>query len=85
MSITQYVKNSVKTIEHLLLEDKSTLRGTRTSGKQPLPSNCQLELGKSSELSADMISRYLQLIGILLWVVEIIRIDIFTEVAIMSQ
>ena len=32
-----------------------------------------------------MISRYLQLIGILRWAVEIDRIDIFTEVAIMSQ
>ena len=32
-----------------------------------------------------MISRYLQLIGILRWAVEIDRIDIFTEVAIMSR
>ena len=40
---------------------------------------------QSDKLSDDMISRYLQLIGILCWAVEIVRIDIFTEVAIMSQ
>ena len=34
-------ENAVKIVEQLLLEDGSTLRDTRTSGKQPLPSNYQ--------------------------------------------
>ena len=67
------------------MEYRSTLRDTRTSGKQPLLSNYQPQLEQSDELSTDMISRYLQLIGILRWAVEIGRIDIFTEVAIMLQ
>ena len=79
------MKNSVKTVENLLLEEGSTLRDTRTSGKQPLQSNYQQELEQSDELSAEMMSRYLQLIGILRWAVDIGRIDIFTEAAIMSQ
>ena len=58
---------------------------TRTSGKRPLSSNSQPELEQSGELSTDMISRYLQLIVILRWAVDIGRIDIFTEAAIMSQ
>ena len=37
MSSTQYVKNAVKTVEQLLLEDGRTLRDTRKSRKQPLP------------------------------------------------
>ena len=85
MSSMQYLKNEVNTVEQLLLEDGRTLRDTRTSGKQPLHSNYQPELEKSDKLSFDMISRYLQLIGILRWSVEIGRIDIFTEVNIMSQ
>ena len=79
------MKNAVKTEEQLLLEDGRTLMDTRTIRKQPLPSNYQPELDQSGELSADMISRYLQLIGILRWAVEISRIDVFTEVTIMSE
>ena len=85
MSITQYVKNAVKTVEQLILEDERTLRETRISDKQPLPSNYQPELEQSDELSTDMISIYLQLIGILRWAVEIGKIGIFAEVTIMSQ
>ena len=85
MSSKQYVKNTVKIVEQLLLEDGRTLKNTRTSGKKPLPINYQPELDQSGELSADMISRYLQLIGILRWAVEISRIDVFTEVTIMSE
>ena len=83
MSSKKYMKNSVKKVEQLLLEEGRTLRDTRTSGKQPLPSKYQPELEQSYELSTDMISRYLQLIGILRWALEIGRIDIFAEVAIM--
>ena len=41
MSSKQYVKNTVKIVEQLLLEDGRTLKNTRTSGKKPLPINYQ--------------------------------------------
>ena len=41
MSSMKYVKNAVKTVIQLLLEEGRTLRDTRPSGKQPLPSNYQ--------------------------------------------
>ena len=41
MSITQYVKNAVKTVEQLLLEYGRNLKDTITSGKQPLPRKYQ--------------------------------------------
>ena len=43
------------------------------------------ELDVTVELDADMMSRFLQLIGILRWAVELGRIDIFHEVSILSQ
>ena len=43
------------------------------------------ELDQSDDLSPELAARYLQLIGVLRWVVELRRIDISTEVAVMSQ
>ena len=37
------------------------------------------------ELGTELASRYLQLIGIYRWVVEIGRVDIFLEVSLLSQ
>jgi hypothetical protein len=58
----------------------------KTTAKTPLPSGYRLELDISDELHGELASRYLQLIGILRWImVEIGRIDSYYEVAIMSQ
>ena len=40
---------------------------------------------KSDDLILELLSCYLQLIGILLWVMELGRINIFTEVVVMAQ
>ena len=85
MPSTQYVKNKTRTVEGMLKEDGRTLRNTKASGKQPLTSIYQLEMEQSEELNPELASWYLQLIGILRWAVELGRIDIFTETAIMSQ
>ena len=39
----------------------------------------------TEELGPDMASRYLQIIGIFRWAVEIERVDIFLEVSLLSQ
>jgi hypothetical protein len=85
MSSTRYVKNAIKTVEELLEKDGRTLRKCNKAGKQPLPNGYRPELEATDELNEELSSRYLQLIGILRWAVELGRIDIYTEVAIMSQ
>ena len=85
MSSKQYVKNGIKTFEQVFNDDRRKLRVTKKSGKQPLPSSYRPELEQSDELCTERMLRYLQLIGILRWEVEIRQIDIFCEVAIMLQ
>jgi hypothetical protein len=43
------------------------------------------ELDVTDELDPDLLSRYSQLIGILRWMVELGRIDIYHEVSVLSQ
>jgi hypothetical protein len=85
MSSTTYIKNAITNIRELLREEGKELRTTKQQGQTPLPNNYKPELDQSHELSSTLISRYLQLIGILHWAVELGRIDIAVETAIMSQ
>jgi hypothetical protein len=85
MSSATYVKNALVNIRELLREEGKELRTTKRRGQTPLPTNYKPELDQSQELSSTFISRYLQLIGILRWAVELGRIDIAVETAIMSQ
>ena len=59
ISSTQYVKNTIKTVEQLLDEYGRTLRDAKNNGKQPLPSNYQPELEQSDELNSEISSCYL--------------------------
>ena len=54
-------------------------------GNQTLPNGYCPQLEKSDELIPELVSRYLQLIGILHCEVELGHIQIFTEVAVISQ
>ena len=65
MSSTPYVTNAVKQVEVMLREDGRELRQVKTSGKQVLPTGYCPELGQSAELSSELASRYLSLIGML--------------------
>jgi len=79
-----YVKNAISTIERLFDEDGEgyVLKG---KVKDPFPANYKPELDVTEELGPELISRYLQLIGIARWAVELGRIDIFHEVSVLSQ
>ena len=53
--------------------------------KDPFPKGYKPELDVTEELEPELASRYLQLIGICRWAVEIGRVDIFLEVSLLSQ
>ena len=80
----QHMKNAVKVCEDLLKED-GTGETLKSTVKNPSPSGYKPELDITRELDEAMASRCQQLIGILRWAVELGRIDIAHEVAIMSQ
>jgi hypothetical protein len=85
MSSETYVKNAIINVKELLREDGRELRTTKRRGRTPLPISYKPELDQTTELPPAMISRYLQLIGILRWAIELGRIDITLETALMSQ
>jgi hypothetical protein len=85
MSSDTYVKNAITTIRELLQEEGRELQTTKRRGRTPLPTSYRPELEQSPELLPAMVSRYLQLIGILRWAIELGRIDIALETALMSQ
>jgi hypothetical protein len=57
----------------------------KTTVKTPFPSNYRPEIDVTDELDADFCSRYAQLIGVLRWMIELGRIDIYYEVSVLSQ
>ena len=79
-----YVKNDITTVERLFEEDGEGFT-FRNSAKNPFPTGYKPELYVTEELGPEMISRYLQLIGIFRWAVELRRINIFLEVSLLSQ
>ena len=87
MTPDDYVSNSIKLVESMLADDKSPpLKSYGKKAKsRPYPKEYRPETDVSNELNDEGISRYLQLIGILRWAVELGRIDIYTEVSMLSQ
>jgi hypothetical protein len=84
MTSRTYVKNAIKTVENLLAEDGEETR-MKFAARNPFPSGYRPELDATAELHDEMISRFLQLIGILRWAVELGRLDIYLEVSQLSQ
>ena len=83
MSSNTYVKSAVEIVRDLLRHDEEG-KDLKTTAKQPLPTSYKPETDVSQELNGDGISRYLQLIGMLRWAIELGRIDIDLEVAMMA-
>lgn len=85
LSSESYIKGAIDTVQRLLAEDGRQLKSGKRNHKGPLPPGYKPELDTTPELRIEHVSRYQQLIGILRWAVELGRIDIQIEVAIMSQ
>jgi hypothetical protein len=79
-----YVKNAIETVEKLFEEDGEGYT-LKNNAKNPFPQNYKPELDITEELGPELASRYLQLIGICRWAVELGRIDIYLEAALLSQ
>ncbi|KAL7527793.1 hypothetical protein ACHAWF_002307 [Thalassiosira exigua] len=88
---TQYEKAAVANVETMLKEEGrefKTESGGKAQRRNPIPSGYKPELDwldTTEECDPEHHSRFQQLIGILRWAVELGRIDIHIEVAIMSQ
>ena len=82
-SAKTYVMNAVKNVSTLLLEEGRFLKNKAST---PFPSTTyRPEMDDSDECNEEMATRYMQLIGVLRWAVELGRLDIYTEVALLSQ
>ena len=84
MSSKAYLKNALKVVEALMAEDNPDAK-LKTTAKNPFPSGYKPELDVTTELNDTLASRFLQLIGILRWAIELGRLDIFVEVSQLSQ
>ena len=83
LSAYTYVKNAVRNVKLLLKEEG---RGLKSTAKSPFSnSSYRPEVDTTDECDDQGASRYSQLIGVLRWAVELGRIDIYTEVALLSQ
>jgi len=84
MSANDYLKNAVDRVQKMLDEEGRKLATNKTTNR-PFPQNYRPELDTSPELDDRMATRFMQLIGILRWSVEIGRLDIYTEISMLSQ
>ena len=82
MSAEKYVLASVRNVEESLAK-----KGLRLPTKcyTPLPPDYHPELDTSNELKADGTQYYQELIGVLRWAVELGRVDILLETALLSS
>jgi len=79
-----YVKNSILIVEKLLEEDGEGYV-LQANVRNPFPTGYKPEIDITDELDQTMATRFMQLIGILQWAVEIGRIDIYLETSLLSQ
>ena len=83
-SSRDYVKNAITTVDQLFEEDGEGFN-FRNSVKNLFPMGYNPELDVTEELGPETISRYLHLIGICRWAVELRQFDIFLEIYLLSQ
>jgi hypothetical protein len=68
-----------------LLNDDGKGYVLKSNVQNPFPTGYKPELDVTDKLDQKLASRYMQLIGILRWALEIGRIDTFLEVSLLSQ
>ena len=87
MDSRQYANAAIDTVQKLPKEDGQELKTSKKAGGThgALNPNYQPELDATPECDAEHASRYLQIIGILRWAIELGRYNILLEDALMSQ
>ena len=73
----QYVKAAVNNVEEYLTKQGESLPA---GAKSPLFNGYFLDIDTSDEIGPDDASYYQSLIGIIMWMVDLLHIDIFVEV-----
>ena len=79
-----YVKNSIFVVEQLL-EEEGDGYVLKTNAHNPFPTGYKPEINVTDKLDQTMATRFMQLIEILRWAVEIGCIDIYLETSLLSQ
>jgi hypothetical protein len=82
MSSRDYVKTAVKNVEASLLLQGEKLRG---KANRPIPCGYRPEVDVTPVLQGNHISLYQGYIGVLRWACELGRVDILTEVSMLSS
>jgi hypothetical protein len=82
LSSNQYVKEAIKNLEAKLAEDNLRLPGRCST---PMPIGYRPEMDTSPLLSDEAINYYQSQISILRWAIELGRIDIYVDVALLSH
>ncbi len=85
MDSKKYVKAAIDVIRGLLAEDGRELKMLKSKHEGPMPINYEAELDLTPHCDEEHAWRYRQIIGILRWAIELGRMDILTEVSILSQ
>lgn len=88
MDSKQYVKAAIQVVRDLLTEDGRELKcGKQGQGQHhgPMPISYRPELDATNHCDEEHASQFRQIIGILRWAIELGRIDILTEVSMLSQ
>jgi len=82
MSSDEYVKNAVRNVEQNLSEIG---KGLTKMADKPFTTGYHPELDVTPELMPEKANYYQEMIGVLRWAVELGRIDIHVQVALLSQ
>ena len=82
MTSQDYLRNAIKTVEGHLSKKGKKLPARATT---PMSSGYYPETDSSPELGVDDITLFQELIGILRWAVEIGRVDVLTELSMLSS
>jgi hypothetical protein len=70
MSLRSYVKGALDVVQHLLDDDREG-NSLKSKVKNPFKSGNHPELDVMDELGPELTSRFMQLIGILCWCIEL--------------
>jgi hypothetical protein len=85
MSSHDYIKSAVKNVEADLKETGGGLPNNARATERPYPVSYRPEVDISPALDDRQGNKYQNLIGVLRWAIELGRIDIYTEVSMLSS
>ena len=86
MGSTSYVKEAIRVVKQRMIEDDVKFKTTKKTPQSPFSClSYRAELDNSEECNPEQISYFQNLVGVLRWIIELGRVDIHTEVSILSR